>query len=115
MSREGFSLAEVIAALLVLEVGILGTVGLVALATRLQREAAVLERHVVEIGAVADSLGREGFGGGGERESPWGTVRWEDSGGGEPVTVRLEARDRQGRPALELWTVVPSPSGEGSP
>ena len=81
---------EVVVALVVLEIGMLGVMGTVLLASRTMIAAEVRERAVLEAQRVADSLGTHGTGGPGTRTMPWGDVSWVDSGRsgfGEVVAV----------------------------
>ncbi len=73
---RGFTLTELLVTLVVLEVGLLGVVGTLALASRTLAEAEALERLVDEAGAVRDSLAGIPGAGAGARETPWGVVRW---------------------------------------
>lgn len=107
MRRDGFTLAEVVAALLVLEVGILGAAALVVTARRTQAAAIVAERSVALVAEVADSLAGAGFGGPGERATAWGVVRWLDAGGEPLAVVRILSEDSARARRLEAWTAVP--------
>lgn len=73
---RGFSLVELILALLIFQVGLLGVAGTVLLAQRNLLRASVTVRGVVEAGWVADSLTREGSGGSGSLSRPWGEISW---------------------------------------
>ncbi len=77
--RRGFTLVEVLVALVVLEVGILGVMGTLVLAARTLSRAEAEEEGVAEVGRVADSLvaaGGGGDGGGGHRRTARGEVVW---------------------------------------
>jgi len=104
---DGFTLAEVVAALLVLEVGLLGAAALVVTARRTQAAAIVAERSVALVAEVADSLAEAGFGGAGERATGWGVVRWVDEGGEPLAVVRILSQDSARGRRLEGWTAVP--------
>ena len=58
--RQGFSLVEVLVALLVLEVGLMGAVGMTVQAQRTLQLALLYERVAEVAGATADSLVRVG-------------------------------------------------------
>lgn len=74
--RGGFTLVEVIVALLVLELGLLAVAGLVSLSTRTLGRAVRVERAVAAIQAVADSLVGADEVDEGERSAPGTVVRW---------------------------------------
>lgn len=92
MRRRGFSLVEVLVALVVMEVGLLGVLGTLVLASRILNEAQVLERGVsamedvyrrVDLGLLPPS-GRDSL--------PGGEVLWDDADGGlVRVTFQPEA------------------------
>lgn len=89
---RGFTLIEVVIALVVLEIGVLGVVGTLLLATRTLTEAERTTRAAAEAALVADSLETHGFAGPGEDSFPGGVVRWEVGGAaGQPVVVAIEA------------------------
>lgn len=54
--RHGFTLIEVVVALLILEVAVVGVLGSLVLASDLSRRAKDLERSVVAFQSVVDSL-----------------------------------------------------------
>ena len=66
---------EVVVALVVLEIGMLGVMGTVLLASRTMIAAEVRERAVLEAQRVADSLGTHGTGGPGHAPCPGATSR----------------------------------------
>lgn len=86
MSR-GFTLIEVVVALVLLEIGLLGVVGTLLLATRTLTEAELTMRAAASAAQVADSLGAHGFGGPGVAGFPGGVVRWEAAGGAAGAVV----------------------------
>lgn len=90
MSR-GFTLVEVIVALVILEVGIVGAAGTMVLASRALAEAEHLERAVSALEGVVDSLGADGVGGAGARPFPGGEVRWGDPVGYAVAVVAVDA------------------------
>ena len=77
--NRGFSLVEVVLALLLLQVGVLATVGMVLLSQRNFRRAELTLRGVLEAVWVADSLSGSGSGGPGATLRPWGEVSWVDA------------------------------------
>ena len=83
--RRGFTLIEVIVALIILELGILGVAGLALHAHGLLSEASLRSRVVAVAGEIADSLAAAGVRSGGTRSFVGGSVSWEVrevSGGG---------------------------------
>lgn len=85
--RHAFTLVEVLAAMVVLEVGFLGVVGTLVLAARIQSRAVSLERVVTEAGRLYDSVSSIGAPGSGEVPGVVGRVRWTVGADG---TLRME-------------------------
>lgn len=107
MTRTGFTLVEILVAMVVLEVGLLGVVGTLWLAVRTLTEAETLERGVAVMEGVYDSLSGEASPTDGTRPSQPGLVRWQVVGrnvrlallGAAGDTVaRVEARLPWGSP-----------------
>jgi type II secretory pathway pseudopilin PulG len=100
-AREAFTLLEVLVALVVFEVCLLGVLGLFTLAGRTMASAVLVERAAAELAAVADSLTRVVDGASGEsRHGDW-RITWEALGGeGFLVSARLAAAELE--PVLEL-------------
>jgi Tfp pilus assembly protein PilV len=96
---RGFTLVEVIVALAILEVGLIGCVATLVLSGRLLREARVQHAATQAAAEVADSLLAEGAGGEGARETEWGRVRWAAEAEGTGVL----AEDSLGAVMVELW------------
>ena len=88
--RTGLTLVEVIVALVVLEVAILGGLGVLALATRTMSLAEAFEIGVATAEGIADSLANGATAGGGSRPAGSGVVEWEVAGDGS-YTVRYDA------------------------
>ena len=74
--REGFSLVELVLALVVFQVGLLATAGMVFLAQQNLLRAEVTGRGILEADLVADSLEDIGEAGSGRRPYLWGEVSW---------------------------------------
>ncbi len=74
--NRGFSLIEVVVALLVFQVGVLGTMTLTVSALETLRVAEEVERAVTAIRLVADSLGSGRISGSGNTVIGPVTVRW---------------------------------------
>lgn len=110
-SPRAFTLVEVVVALVIFEVVILGVAGLLHLALRSHGRAVVLEQAVWAAGSIVDSLASVDAPGSGERSYAWGTVRWD------PAAVSV--RDSAGAVLVEVPTVaaLPAPLGrpEGTP
>lgn len=98
--RAGFSLVEVLVAVAVLEVGLLGAVGTLVLAERLLTRAERVHEAVLAAGELADSL--HAVEGSGVRAHRWGRLAWSETG--------IEAVDAEGQ-RLVSWPLVRSPEG----
>ena len=104
-ARRGFTLVEVIVALMVLELGLVGCVATLLLAARVLNEARRLHVATQTATGVADSLLAGRASGGGERLAEWGRVRWTP--GADGMDVRAE--DRWGGTLVELWIPMETP------
>ncbi|MGD2070864.1 MAG: hypothetical protein PVI57_19490 [Gemmatimonadota bacterium] len=98
--RPGFSLVEIVVALIVLELGLLAVVGLSVLAARTLAEAAELQRATGALEVVVDSLLEAGSWSPGERSLPPHRVRWWRETG--QLRVRVERLDGDGLPGVEV-------------
>ena len=85
----GFSLVEVLIALVILEVGLLGAVGMTLQAQRTLRVALTLESVSQAVEGLADSLARVGWSGAGSHVMDGRELRWSRGGSGM-VTVTFE-------------------------
>lgn len=74
--RSGFSLVELILALLLLQVGLLATAAMILLSQQHLRRAELTLRSVLESEAVADSLVLAGAGSSGQGALSWGSLFW---------------------------------------
>lgn len=111
-SEAGFSLAEVVVALLVLEVGVLGVAGLLALSGRVLTRGMLEERAVYAAEGAVDSLTRVGRPLAGSRAFPGGRIRWTTPPAVEGLRrVRIRAVDAGGRSLLSLEALLPPDSG----
>ena len=81
-SRGGFSLVEVMVALVVFEVGILGVLAMTLQAQKTLLAAAALESASRAAEWLADSLSFAGWGGPGSIETEHGLLRWTREAGG---------------------------------
>jgi hypothetical protein len=85
----GFSLIEVVIALLVLDVGLLGVLAMTFQAQRTLLTAVASESASLAVEWVADSISNTGWGGPGALETDLGVIRWAREGSGF-VTVAFE-------------------------
>lgn len=127
--RRGFTLVEVIVALVLLTVGLLAALSMTSLAARTLGEARRISLAAAAAESLADSLvgapGGAGDGAGwGTREHDWGVLRWEP--GERAGEVRIVARawgaggDGGGTPEegteaailFELWLRLPPAAAE---
>jgi type II secretory pathway pseudopilin PulG len=104
--RDGFTLLEVVVALLLLELAVVAAVGTLVVASHSLAEAEHLERAILEAEGVLDSLAGAQDVVDGARAYAGGTVEWSvDIGGGLVVWVtsadsvqRLEVSGAQAIP-----------------
>ncbi len=80
--RVGFSLVEVLVALVILGVGVLGVVSMTLQAQRALLAAAALESASQAVEWLADSLSFAGWRGPGSIETEQGLIRWTREVGG---------------------------------
>jgi len=102
--RAGFTLVEVVVALLVMEIATLGVLGSLVLASETMRSAETLERATARVEGVLDSLRSGVAPGTGTQVFAGGEVRWvvDDRG-----NVVFTASDARGRVLLDLQSRVP--------
>ncbi len=104
MSR-GFTLIEVVVALVLLEIGVLGVVGTLLLAARTLTEAELTTRAAAATAMAADSLEAHGFMGPGVDSFPGGVVRWEAAL--DPGRAVVVATDAHGDTLVRLEAARP--------
>lgn len=97
--NRGFSLLEVVVALLVLEVGLLGSAAMLLTAARTLGTAEALEVGVGDVEGVADSLAGASNPATGSRTTVHGTTVWVVAEGG---VARIRHRPASGRPVVEM-------------
>jgi len=98
--RTGYSLLELILALTVFQIGLLGTVGMVSLAQRNLQRAEITLRGLLEAGWIADSLSNLGVMTSGRQETEWGELVWA------PVSAPVQALRVSARSPLAGDTVA---------
>lgn len=109
MNDRGFTLLEVVVAVLILAVATAATTHLLHLATVAVREADHAERILWEVGRIADSLTAAQARSQGSRLLPDGTrLEWET--GGDEVWVRATPPGTDG-----AWISVPVPLPHDTP
>ena len=90
-SRAGFSLIEVMVALVVFEVGLLGVLAMTLQAQKTLLAAVASESASRAVEWLADSLSFTGWGGPGSIETEQGLIRWTREAGGL-VTITFQGR-----------------------
>ena len=122
---RGFSLVELLVALLLFQVGLLATAGMILTSQEIMTRSHLVLRGVVELGRVADSLMGVDGAETGSLARPWGEVEWAPTGQG-PGGLVLVALSPAGDTlaVVHSWTHGPdtlpwqpgeaaSPSGGG--
>lgn len=104
--RSGFSLVEVLVALIVLELGVLGVLGTLALATETLRRAEGLERATSRVEAVIDSLSAGSSADTVTEAFADVRIAWTVDDGGR---LDLLATDQEGGTLLRVRSTVPVP------
>lgn len=102
--RRGFTLVEVVVALLLVEVVVFGGIGLLAIASSTLTAAEELERAVALAEGVLDSLSLAPARDDGAASYLGGEVRW--SVGADGATL-VAATDSRGRALFEIRAVLP--------
>lgn len=104
--RRGFTLLEVVVAILVLEIGVLAVLGTLTVASRNLTRAARLERAVATTESVLDSLTGTSAPADGALNVPGGHVEWTV---GPDGVMALNALDLHGATLFSVATVLPRP------
>lgn len=89
----GFTLVEVLVALVLVQVGVLGLAGSLLLSTRTLRDARLVERRAADLAWVHDSLAAGWSAGEGETRRPWGWIRWTVTPSGRATLLAVRVDD----------------------
>lgn len=124
---SGFTLVEVIVAVVLLTVGLLASVSMMSLAARTLGDARRVSLATAAAGSLADSLvAAAGEGASGMREHPWGILRWGPGEGAREVRIVAvapatgngadgDAAAEEGAVILELYVRVRPVSSAAGP
>ena len=102
--QAAFTLLEVVLALIVLEIGVLGIAGTLYLASTTLRRAETLERAVARAEGVLDSLGRGAEPGAGRASFSAGEVAWSVGDSGQ---VEVHATGPTGALLFRVRSILP--------
>jgi type II secretory pathway pseudopilin PulG len=108
LERRGFTLLEVVIALLVVELAVIGGVGIMVLASATLTRAERLQTASASAQAVLDTLMSSGVMGDGTAAYTGGELRWQVEESGE---VALWAVDPVGDTLFRIASIAPPPSG----
>jgi Tfp pilus assembly protein PilV len=103
---RGYSLVELIFALLIFQVGVLGVAGMILTAQQSLTRAQLILRGTLEARMTGDSLLAEGVEGSGESVRPWGALAWTRGGTGELKVVAVTAGGGDTLAVLRIWPPV---------
>lgn len=96
---SGFTLVEVIVAVVLLTVGLLASVSMMSLAARTLGDARRVSLATAAAGSLADSLvAAAGEGASGMREHAWGILRWDPGEAAREVRIVATAPGNVGGP-----------------
>jgi hypothetical protein len=114
---RGSSLLELVFALLLLQVGLMGVAGMVLTGQRSLNRAQLILRATVDVARIGDSLRALEDPGAGILDAPWGTVAWFPGDEGSLRVLGTRAAGGDTLAALWLWP-LPGKGGattSGSP
>lgn len=106
--RSGFTLLEVVVALVVFSIGLLGAAGMLTASARTLSAARGLEAAGALALEVADSLASAGVNGPGMREDPRGSVTWTVESRGTLTRVRIVVRATGRASEVVVLALLPS-------
>ncbi len=101
-TRGGFSLVEVLIALVVFEVGFLGVLAMTLQAQKTLLAAVELESAAQAVEWLADSLSFTGWGGSGSIETERGLIRWTREASGLVTVIYQGGPGTSGSVGLSL-------------
>lgn len=104
--RRGYSLVELIFALLIFQVGLLGVAGMILTAQQSLTRAQLILRGTLEARMTGDSLLAEGVEESGEAVRPWGALAWTRGGTGELKVVAVRPGEGDTLAVLRIWPPV---------
>jgi hypothetical protein len=102
----GFSLVELVLALLLFQVGLLAVAGMVLTAQEMLQRSHLVLRSTLEMTRVGDSILSLGGGEGGDLNLMWGRLAWEPMGGSEG-SLRIWVVDGSGTDTLATLQLAP--------
>jgi type II secretory pathway pseudopilin PulG len=100
---KGFSLLELLFALLLFQIGVLGVAGMVLTGQRTLNRAHLLLRGTMEARRIGDSLVAAGHAPGGGRSYPWGRLVWIPTGAGKLTIVATAQEEADTLALLRFW------------
>jgi type II secretory pathway pseudopilin PulG len=106
---EGFTVVELVLALVLLGIGLVGSAGLMVHSQTLMRRAETREWAARVARSLADSIGVAGGASDGERREPRGRVAWTSWVEGEVLRIRIEV-DPVGEAATLVFETARGPS-----
>ncbi len=112
-NSRGFSLLELMVALVILQVGLLAVGGMVLRAQATLRLSETLLRAALETEVVGDSVMAGLLATQGERARPWGWVEWRPAEGGAVTLMALRSVDGDTLFRLRRWPRWEDPGALG--
>jgi Tfp pilus assembly protein PilV len=108
--RGGFSILEVVVALIVFQVGVLGVAGLVLTGQNSMRRARSILRGTLEATRIGDSVLAAGGDAQGRVSRPWGSLSWAGTETGAVRVVALSAGGGDTLAVVLLWPRLEVPA-----
>lgn len=113
--RGGFSLLELVIALVIFQVGLLGVAAMALMGQESMRRARLIMRGTVEATRVGDSILAAGGDARGQTFRPWGSLAWEETGDGAVRITALAENDQDTLAVLLLWPRLEIPESRIDP